>query len=124
MARLLGIVHMNPEKDPSTWDHTDVSVILADYKYELIVVLASNRSLRPNLSQEDMYGIGAVRTPENFYEVFGIDVVNKKTEKHLCQFVDTGIMHNKFTKLIRRDGMGVDYGKISYKFKDPAPDEQ
>lgn len=25
MSRLLGIVHMNPETDTSTWDHTDVS---------------------------------------------------------------------------------------------------
>jgi hypothetical protein len=28
MTRLLGVVHMNPEKDPSTWDHTDVSTDL------------------------------------------------------------------------------------------------
>lgn len=25
MQRLLGIVHMNPEVDATTWDHTDVS---------------------------------------------------------------------------------------------------
>lgn len=96
MTRLLGIVHMNPEKDPSTWDHTD----------------------------EDFYGIGGVRTPERFYEVFGIDVVNKKTEHHLCRFVDSGKMHNQFKKLLRKDGMGVDYGQVTYKFKDPAPNEK
>lgn len=71
-----------------------------------------------------MYGLGAVRTPEKFYEVFGIDVVNKRTEHHLCSFVDSGIMHNQFTKFLRRDGMGVDYDKISYRFKDPAPDKK
>jgi hypothetical protein len=74
--------------------------------------------------QEDMYGLGAARTPEKFYEVFGIDVTKKKTERHLCRFVESGQMHNQFTKLIRRDGMGVDYSKINYKFKDPAPNEK
>lgn len=96
MARLLGIVHKNPEKDPKTWDHTD----------------------------EDFYGIGGIHTPERFYDVFGIDVVNKKTERYLCLFVDTGRMHNQFTKLIRRDGMGVNYSKVTYKFRDPAPNEK
>jgi hypothetical protein len=74
--------------------------------------------------QEDIYGIGAVRTPEKFYEVFGIDVANKKTERHLCRFVESGRMHIQFKKLIRRDGMGVDYSKVNYKFKDPAPNEK
>jgi len=83
--------------------------------YRSCLILASLHS------QEDLYGIGGVRTPERFYEVFGIDVVKKKTEKHLCQFVDTGKMHNQFKKLVRRDGMGVDYEKVTYKFKDPMP---
>lgn len=96
MARLLGIVHMNPEVPRDSWDHTD----------------------------EAMYGLGGVRTPEKFYSTFGVDVVNKKTEHHLCRFVDKGIMHNDFQKLIRSDGMGVDYGKITYEFKDPAPGEK
>lgn len=82
----------------------------------------SNRILPQ--SQEEFYGTGGVRTPERFYEVFGIDVVNKKTEHHLCRFVDSGKMHNQFKKLIRKDGMGVDYGQVNYKFKDPAPNEK
>lgn len=126
MTRLLGIVHMNPEKDPSTWDHTDVSVSLA-YVYEIATVPRLTITLLSTshvFLQEDLYGIGGVRTPERFYEVFGIDVVNKKTEHHLCRFVDSGKMHNQFKKLIRRDGMGVDYSKVTYKFKDPAPDQK
>ncbi|KAL7536557.1 hypothetical protein ACHAXR_007243 [Thalassiosira sp. AJA248-18] len=91
MFRLLGIVHMNPEISRDKWDH----------------------------SEEEHYGLGGVRTPELFYEVFGVDVVNKKTEQHLCQFVETGKMHKEFTKFIRPDGMGIDYGKISFRFKDP-----
>mmetsp|Transcript_39607 Transcript_39607/g.64836 ORF Transcript_39607/g.64836 Transcript_39607/m.64836 type:complete len:275 (-) Transcript_39607:96-920(-) len=91
MFRLLGVVHMNPEISPDRWDH----------------------------SEEEKYGLGGVRTPELFYETFGVDVVNKRTEQHLCQFVESGNMHREFTKFIRPDGMGIDYSKISFRFKDP-----
>lgn len=94
MARLLGIVHMNPSVDPSTWDH----------------------------KEEDIYGIGGVRTPEKFYETFGIDVLNKTTQGHLCKFVHghQGEMHRLFTRNLRKDGMGIDYSKIDYHFVDPG----
>jgi [Skp1-protein]-hydroxyproline N-acetylglucosaminyltransferase len=96
MKRLLGIVHMNPEIDPSEWDH----------------------------AQEEDYGLGGVRTPEKFYELFGIDVHKKTTEKHLCRFVgNQGKMHKMFMPLLRKDGMGIDYSTVDYKFKDPAPHE-
>ena len=67
--------------------------------------------------------MGGVRTPEKFYDTFGIDVVNKRTEAHLCRFVDRGGMHRQFTKYLRSDGMGVDYDRITYRFTDPAPNE-
>lgn len=73
--------------------------------------------------QEDLYGLGGVRTPEQFYETFGIDVVNKQTEDHLCWFVARGGMHNQFQPLVRPDGMGVDYDQITYKFVDPKKEE-
>jgi len=96
MSRMLAIVHMNPGLDPSKWDHTD----------------------------EEKYGIGGVefRSPEHFYEIFGIDVKNKSTEGHLCSFVETGDMHKMFTPYLRADGMGIDYSKIDYKFTDPRPE--
>lgn len=97
MKRLLGIVHMNPEEPLDSWDHAG----------------------------EDVYGVGGVRTPEKFYETFGIDVAGKTVEHHLCRFVDlNGRMHNEFTPHLREDGMGIDYGAIHFKFKDPAPDEK
>jgi hypothetical protein len=95
MYRMLAIVHMNPELDRNMWDHTD----------------------------EEKFGIGGVRTPEQFYEIFGIDVVNKSTEGHLCSFVEYGDMHKMFTPFLRADGMGIDYSKIEYKFTDPRPGE-
>jgi hypothetical protein len=69
--------------------------------------------------QEEKYGLGGVRTPELFYDTFGIDVKNKRTQQHLCSFVETGKMHNQFTKMLRPDGMGIDYSKIDFKFVDP-----
>ena len=97
MQRLLGVVHMNPEIDASEWDHTE----------------------------EDIYGLGGVRTPEKFYATFGIHVLDKTVERHLCSFVDTqGRMHNEFSKFLRWDGMGIDYSKIDYEFKDPRPNDK
>lgn len=96
MKRLLGIVHMNPEVSPTEWDH----------------------------SEEDLYGIGGVRTPEKFYKTIGIDVVKKTTEHNLCRFVQPGVMHRTFMKFLRPDGMGINYDKIDYKFKDPAKQNQ
>lgn len=89
MSRLLGIVHMNPEKSRSEWGH----------------------------EEEDIYGLGAVRTPEKFYETFGIDVFKKKAQKHLCRFVADGKMHRMFMPKLRSDGMGIDYATIKYKHK-------
>jgi Glycosyltransferase (GlcNAc) len=98
MKRLLGIVHMNPEVNPDKWDHTD----------------------------EILYGLGGVRTPEKFYETFGINVAEKTTENHLCRFVDgdTGKMHKMFMKHLRKDGMGIDYAHITYRFTDPFPGQK
>ena len=95
MKRLLGIVNMNPEVPPSEWDHTE----------------------------EARYGLGGVRTTSKFYELYGIDVKKKTTERHLCQFVHNR-MHNLFMQHLRKDGMGIDYSKIDFKWKDPRPDER
>ena len=65
--------------------------------------------------QEEFYGLGTVRTPEKFYETFGIDVRQKKTVKFLCRFVEGGKMHHLFMPNLRSDGMGIDYSKITYK---------
>mmetsp|Transcript_798 Transcript_798/g.1750 ORF Transcript_798/g.1750 Transcript_798/m.1750 type:complete len:665 (-) Transcript_798:112-2106(-) len=95
MQRLLGIVRMNPEVNVKEWDHTE----------------------------EDRYGLGGVRTPEKFYRTFGIDVIHKKTEHHLCKFVQPGQMHKEFMKHLRWDGMGINYNEITYQFKDPGFDD-
>ena len=94
MKRLLGIVHMNPEVDPSEWDHVE----------------------------EEKYGLGGARTTDKCYETFGVHVVEKTVERHLCQFVKNK-MHNQFMPHLRNDGMGIDYGKIDFRWKDPRPND-
>lgn len=127
MSRLLGIVHMNPEKSRSEWGHEEVSPVEISqlYKYGQLSI-ANQRDLSLNTQsfisirlylQEDIYGLGAVRTPEKFYETFGIDVFKKKAQKHLCRFVADGKMHRMFMPKLRSDGMGIDYATIKYKHK-------
>ncbi|KAL7553688.1 hypothetical protein ACHAWF_017013, partial [Thalassiosira exigua] len=57
---------------------------------------------------------------ENSNQYAGAGVKAMRTEHHLCMFVESGQMHNQFTKLLRKDGMGIDYGKIEYRFHDPV----
>jgi [Skp1-protein]-hydroxyproline N-acetylglucosaminyltransferase len=95
MQRLLGIVHMNPEVDPAEWNH----------------------------AEEAKYGLGGARTTSKFYDTFGIHVVEKTVERHLCQFVKNH-MHNTFMPYLRSDGMGIDYTSIDYKWKDPRPNDK
>lgn len=85
----------NPEVPRSEWDH----------------------------SEEEKYGLGGARETSKFYEVIGIDVVKKTTQRHLCEFVHEQ-MHNKFMKYLRSDGMGIDWSKIDYRWVDPRPNEQ
>jgi len=92
MKRLLGIVHMNPEVDPSAWNH----------------------------AEEEKYGLGGVRNTSKFYELYGIDVLKKTTQRHLCQFVRNR-MHKMFMKHLRPDDMGIDYSNIDFKWVDPRP---
>ena len=73
-------------------------------------------------AQEAKYGLGGARTTSKFYELFGIDVIHKRTERHLCQFVRNK-MHNKFMPNLRSDGMGIDYSSVEFKWKDPRPND-
>lgn len=63
------------------------------------------------------YGLGSVRQTSQFFEVFGIHVKEQRVEKHLCRFVGKP-MFEMFRPTVRKNGMGVDYSKIDYKFVD------
>ena len=68
--------------------------------------------------EADKYGLGKVRTVQKFLDTFGINLKEKKVQKHLCKFVNDA-MTRIFTKEIRFDGMGIDYDNIDFRFTDP-----
>lgn len=88
MQRLLGVIGMNPEINPSEWRH----------------------------DEQARYGIGNVRKNTKFFQTFGIDVVHKVVVPKLCRFVTSGKMHHMFTAHLRADSMGIDYSKIDFIF--------
>ena len=91
MNRLNAIIRMLPDADAGTsgWIRTD----------------------------ELKYGIGKVRDPQLFFDVFGIHVEERRVEKHLCKFVGRP-MQKEFIPFLRENGMGLDYDRITYRFVD------
>lgn len=69
------------------------------------------------------YGLGTIRDKETFYRVFGIHTETQTVEHHLCRFVGKPMMR-VFLPALRSNGMGLDYTKINYEFKDPAPNDK
>jgi len=91
MMRLNGIIGMNPKNiKPQDWIHDD----------------------------QEFYGVGKVRKTEKFFETFGIDTKQQKTQDHLCKFAGKN-MHHIWKQHLRKDRMGFDYDAIHYKFQDP-----
>lgn len=88
MARLLGIIQMNPEVGMFSWKH----------------------------EEETKYGVGSVRELSKFFATFGIHVQVRRVEKLLCNFVLSGQMHDTFVPYLKKDGMGIDYDKINFRF--------
>lgn len=72
--------------------------------------------------EEERYGLGRIRSREQFFATFGIDPVGMTVEEDLCVYV-RGIsdpknsMHGQFTKSLRYDKMGIDYSRINYRHK-------
>jgi len=66
------------------------------------------------------YGLGKARTVERFLDIFGIHLDTMTVEQRLCRFVGQP-MQRTFLPALRKNGMGLDYDKIHYRFKDPDP---
>ena len=62
-------------------------------------------------TEENVYGIGKVRSLDLFYKLFLIDRQARKTTQ-ICPFVRSGKMHRDFQKHLRPDGLGIDYSKL------------
>ena len=74
-------------------------------------------------TDELKYGIGKVRDLKTFFDVFGIHVKEQRVEKHLCRFVGRP-MQKLFIPYLKKDGMGLDYSQITYRFKDEWKNEK
>lgn len=68
-------------------------------------------------TDELKYGIGKVRRLQRFFDVFGIHVKRQTVEKHLCLFVGRP-MQKEFIPFLRKNGMGLDYDRITFRFVD------
>lgn len=64
----------------------------------------------------DVAGLGTVRTPQQFYKCFGIHMNERITEHRMCEFVTSGNFHDEFTPHLQKNGMGLDYSDISFRF--------
>lgn len=66
--------------------------------------------------QDDMFGIGHVRSLSKFFNSFGVHPKERITERKLCNFVSTGRMHKIFYEHMQSDGMGINYDGIHFRF--------
>lgn len=73
--------------------------------------------------EENLYGLGRVRTKEQFFATFGINPDSNTINKGLCDFVQgfrsAKSMDGEFRPFLRYDKMGIDYSRINYQHKTP-----
>ncbi len=127
MARLLSITHLIPTptvetvEKSSESENTNYQEDKGESKSDNVNVAEkdSNVIIEWNHIEQKKYGLGKARTVEKFLRTFGINIVTQKIEHHLCRFVGKP-MNEIFLAHRRGNGMGVDYDKISFEFKDPV----
>merc|ERR1712048_272492 len=73
-----------------------------------------------NTKKEDIYGIGKVRTLTKFFQCYGIHVQVKRTERRLCEFVQSDKIQELLHSHLRTDGMGIDYSKVFFRYHEKA----
>ena len=71
---------------------------------------------------EEKYGLGQARSKEKFFSLYGIHTDTKTVEQNLCTFVGKPMMQ-KFKPFLRKNGMGIDFDKTDFEFKDPGKDK-
>jgi hypothetical protein len=67
--------------------------------------------------EEVKYGLGKVRDVQQFFDTFGIHVEEQRVEQNLCKFVGRPMM-KEFIPHLRKNGMGLDYDTISFRWKE------
>jgi [Skp1-protein]-hydroxyproline N-acetylglucosaminyltransferase len=71
-------------------------------------------------AEEHEYGLGKVRSKEQFYKLYGIHTETKTVEDNLCSFVGKPMMA-MFKPHLRKNRMGIDFSKIDFEYKDEQP---
>jgi hypothetical protein len=111
-ARLLGILDMLAVPVKEIDDDTRKESVSEDKSDKEVSTISW-------MSKEaKFYGLGKVRTVQKFFDTFGIHLKDHMVEDNLCDFVKEP-MTRIFSKFLRSDGMGIDYDRLTYKFKDP-----
>ena len=128
MARLLGITELLPTKDymdefSKSIDKTEKESNTNDNEGRKSInhatpSLSEADKIVWNAVEERRYGVGKVRSIKKFLRTFGINVVTRKIQHHLCRFVGQP-MNGMFLKYLRHDTMGIDYDRLSFEFHDP-----
>jgi len=95
VARLVSIIHMQPR----------------------------NKTIPYNNIDEQMYGLGNERSAELFLDVFGMHINNMTVEHNLCSFVGKK-MQRTFVPKLRKDGMGLNYDNIKFRYRNPEKDNK
>jgi [Skp1-protein]-hydroxyproline N-acetylglucosaminyltransferase len=92
-------------------------------RLNVIIGMASYPETEYNTKDMKKYGLGKVRTTAKFFKTFGIHTATQTVEDHLCRFVGKPMM-KVFLPALRENGMGLDYKKIDYVFKDAWPSKK
>lgn len=114
MARLLGISDLL-----TTQESLDAHKENTAHVEEEVESFVLPTPIEWNAIEERKYGLGKVRSVPKFLATFGINIFTQSAQHHMCRFVGKP-MNRMFLKHLRKDGMGIDYDKISFEFKDPV----
>jgi len=102
------------------WEHANlyqgVAKIAVARLVSIIHMQPRNKTIPYNNIDEQKYGLGKERSAELFLDVFGIHMNNMTVEHNLCSFV-VKKMQQIFVPKLRKNGMGLDYDKIKYRYR-------
>lgn len=104
------------------WEHANlyqgVAQVAVKRLVSIIHMQPRNKTIPYDTTDEEMYGLGQERSAELFLDVFGIHINNMTVEHNLCSFVGKK-MQRIFVPKLRKNGMGLDYEKIKFRYRNP-----
>jgi len=82
-------------------------------RVQALIEMAPNPAALAGYDSTDAarYGLGTVRSVDDFYALFGLDREHRKVTKDLCRWSTSGQMHRQLVAFMRPDKKGIDYAK-------------